>query len=125
MNLINMWGAAMDERRRRARTDLEAYLNIKNIRGEGAKEVMISVTNVSTSGIGFDCEVQLEKGTVYEGSLTLWTKEVIPIFVEIVRAKEVEEGYYNYGAVFIGMPDLIANKISFYQTVEEHTKPKS
>ncbi|MBQ9991717.1 MAG: PilZ domain-containing protein [Lachnospiraceae bacterium] len=112
----------MDERRRKARTDLEAYLNIKTIRGEGEKEVMISVTNVSTSGIGFDCGVQLDKGNVYEGTLTLWTKEVIPIFVEIVRVKEVEEGFYNYGGVFIGMPELIANKIGFYQTVKEHSK---
>lgn len=110
----------MDERRKKARTDLEAYLNIKNIRGDGAKEVMISVTNVSTSGIGFDCEIQLEEGTVYEGALTLWTKEVIPIFVEIVRANKRDEGYYNYGGIFIGMPESIANKIGFYQTVKNH-----
>lgn len=109
----------MDERRKRARTDLEAYLTINNIAGNGAKKVMISVTNVSTAGIGFDCEEQLEMGSVYEGTLTIWTKETIPIFVEIVRAKELETGY-NYGGIFIGMPDIHANKIGFYQTLEEY-----
>lgn len=115
------WGVTMDERRRKARTDLEAYLKIRSIRGEGVKEVMISVTNVSTSGIGFVCEELLQKGNVYEGVLTLWTKEVIPIFVEIVRVRELDVGY-DYGGVFIGMPDLHANKIAFYQTVEKHSK---
>lgn len=109
----------MDERRRKARTDLQAFLNIKHVRGEGASEVMISVTNVSTSGIGFMCEEQLEMGAVYEGSLVIWTKEVIPIFIEIVRVRELED-CYNYGAVFMGMPEIYANKISFYQTIEEH-----
>lgn len=109
----------MEERRRKARTDLQAYLNIKNICGNGASEVMIFVTNISTSGIGFISEEKLEMGTVYGGSLTLWTKEIIPIFVEIVRIHELEVGY-NYGAIFIGMPDFYASKISLYQMMEEH-----
>lgn len=108
----------MDERRRKTRTDLQVFLNIKNICGKGEKEVMIAVTNVSTSGLGFLCEEKLEMGTLYEGSLTLWTKEVIPIIVEIIRIKELDVGY-NYGAVFIGMSEIFTNKIGFYQTVEE------
>ena len=111
----------MDERRRKTRTDLQAFLNIKNVRGGGVKEVMISVTNVSTSGIGFICEEPLEKGNVYEGSLVIWTKEIIPIFIEIVRAMPLD-GCYNYGAVFMGMPEIYSNKISFYQAIEEHKK---
>jgi len=109
----------MDERRKNARTDLEAYLTINNLSGKGAEHVMISVTNVSTSGIGFDCGEKLELGTVYEGSLTIWTKEVIPVFIEIVREKDLENGY-NYGGIFVGMPELYSNKIGFYQTVEEY-----
>ena len=50
---------------------------------------------------------------------TQWTKEIIPIFVEIVRIHELEVGY-NYGAIFIGMPDFYASKISLYQMMEEH-----
>ena len=111
----------MDERRKKARTNLQAYLNLKNVRGDGVEEIMISVTNVSSTGIGFLCEEKLEMGTVYEGALTLWTKEVIPIFVNIVRIKELEAGY-NYGGLFIGMPELYANKINLYQTVEEYKK---
>ncbi|MGN0304615.1 MAG: PilZ domain-containing protein [Lachnospiraceae bacterium] len=109
----------MDERRQKTRTDLQAFLNIKNICGNGVKEVMIAVTNVSTSGIGFICEEKLKMGTVYEGRLTLWTKEMIPIFVKIIRIKELEMDY-NYGAVFIGMPEVFINRIGLYQTVEEH-----
>lgn len=75
----------MDERRRKARTDLQAFLNIKHVRGEGASEVMISVTNVSTSGIGFICEEHLEMGAVYE---VHWSSGPRRLFRSLLRSSE-------------------------------------
>lgn len=109
----------MNERRGKARTDLDARLMIKRVDGSGINEVEINVTNVSSSGIGFLCKDELEMGVVYEGALTIWTKETLKVFLEVVRRQETEDGY-NYGAHFVGMSDLYASKISVYQTVEEN-----
>ena len=113
----------MNERRKRNRTDLEAHLTLKRLDGSQIQEINVDVTNVSPTGIGFMCSEVLEKGSVYEGTLVIWTKEKIPVFVDIVRSREVD-GQYNYGALFVGMPELYSRKISVYQTVEE-TKSKS
>ena len=112
----------MNERRRRTRTDLEGCLAIKRIDSSLIEEVNIDITNVSATGIGFMCDEVLEIGSVYEGILILWTKERIHVCMEIVRCME-KEGRFNYGALFVGLPELHSRRISIYQTVEE-TKSK-
>ena len=114
----------MDERRKRQRTGLDAQLKIKRADGTKIDEVEIIVTDVSISGIGFICADQLEIGTIYEGTLTIWTKEKIKVFLDVVRRQETE-GTINYGAHFVGMPDLYKRKIGVYQTVENETKKQN
>ena len=114
----------MDERRRRQRTDLDANLKLKRTDGTKIEEVEIDVTDVSITGIGFTCKDELEIGVIYEGTLTIWTKEKIKVFLDIVRRHDIEDGY-NYGAHFVGMPDLYKRKIGVYQTVEDETKKQS
>lgn len=111
----------MDERRRRQRTDLDAQLKIKRADGSKIAEVEITVTDVSITGIGFTCSEQMEIGEIYEGTLTIWTKEKIKVFLDIVRRSEIDGGF-SYGAHFVGMPDLYKRKIGVYQTVEDETK---
>lgn len=111
----------MDERRRRERTDLDAQLVIKRTDGSSIEEVAINVTDVSIMGIGFTCADELEIGVIYEGTLTIWTKEKIKVFLDIVRKREMDDTI-NYGAHFVGMPDLYKRKIGVYQTVESETK---
>ena len=114
----------MDERRRRKRTDLDAHLTIKKMDGSSIEEHGIDVIDVSLSGIGFMCADELELGSIYEGTLTIWTKEKIKVFLDIVRRSEKEDGI-NYGAHFVGMPDLYKRKIGIYQVVEEESHKKS
>lgn len=114
----------MDERRRRKRTDLDAHLTIKRLDGSNIGEYEIDVTDVSLSGIGFMCADELEMGSIYEGVLTIWTKEKIKVFLDIVRRYEKEDGI-NYGAHFVGMPDLYKRKIGIYQVVEEESQKQS
>ena len=113
----------MRDRRRWNRTDLEAWLILHRLDNSQIHEICVEVTNVSPTGIGFMCPEVLDMGAVYGGTLTIWTKEQIPVFVDIVRSMELE-GRYNYGGLFVGMPDLYSRKIAVYQTVEE-TKSKS
>ena len=106
------------EKRKSERTELTSRLVIKSLSGgaEEAREVAIEVTDVSKSGVGFTCMVPLEIGAVYEGFLTIWTKEVLHCFMEIVRIVK-NENDYSYGAIFIGMPDMEVSRIEVYQTV--------
>ena len=80
----------MDERRSRQRTDLDAQLKIKRADGTSIKEVEIDVTDVSVTGIGFMCKENLEIGVIYEGTLTIWTKEKLNVFLDVVRKKEAD-----------------------------------
>lgn len=109
----------MEERRRSVRTELQAELVLKRLDGQGGEKVEISVSDVSKSGIGFLCAEPLEMGAVYECFLTIWTREVIHVFIEIVRGEKKEDGY-RYGGIFVGMLDMDAWRIEAYQTVEEY-----
>ena len=109
----------MDERRKSLRSELSSKLIVKRLDGTSGDEVVIDVLDVSKSGIGFDSNDKLDIGGVYEAFLTIWTKEVIHAFLEIRRIEKVSESRYNYGAIFIGMPEMDSARISVYQTVQE------
>ena len=106
----------MNERRKTKRMDLSSKLIIKRLDGDGVNEVAVEVVDVSRQGVGFVCTEPLNIGAVYEGYLTIWTKEVIHAFIEIVRI-EKKGDVFEYGAIFIGMPEMEAARIEVYQTV--------
>lgn len=106
------------DRRKNRRTDLDSKLVIKRLDGDSRNEVTINITDVSKQGVGFECREPLQIGEVYEAYLTIWTKEVIHAFLQIVRI-ELHAGVYRYGAIFIGMPEMDSARIEVYQTVNE------
>lgn len=108
----------MEERRKSKRTLMESKIVMKRLDSEDNKEVVINIIDVSKSGIGFECEEALTIGDVYESFLTIWTKEVIHAFLQIVRI-ELSSGGYTYGATFIGMPEIDSARIEVYQTVHD------
>ena len=109
----------MEERRKNHRMNLASRLVMKRldnpVQGE---DVAIEVTDVSKSGVGFTCTEVLTIGAVYESFLTIWTKEVLHAFLEIVRIEKKEDGIFEYGAIFIGMPEMDAARIETYNTME-------
>jgi len=108
----------MEERRKSKRTNLSSRIIIKRLDGVSRTEVGIEVTDVSKTGVGFVANQALNIGEVYESYLTIWTKEVLHAFLQIVRI-ELKGNQYSYGAVFIGMPEMDAARIEVYQTVNE------
>ena len=110
----------MEEKRKSKRTELLSRLVIKRLDGSGVEEVNIDVTDVSKTGVGFEADKPLTIGAVYETYLTIWTKEVLHAFVEIVRI-EKRANRFAYGGIFIGMPEMDAARIETYQTVEDET----
>lgn len=109
----------MDDRRKNRRIELISKLLIKRMDREGgSEEVNIEVTDASKTGIGFLCSEQLQIGAVYESFLTIWTKEVLHAFLEIVRVVGKGDGMYEYGAIFIGMSEQDASRIAAYDMIE-------
>ncbi|MBQ7429804.1 MAG: PilZ domain-containing protein [Butyrivibrio sp.] len=112
----------MIERRKNKRLGLTGELLLCPIGGSGNPEaVSIEITDASKTGIGFITDKHLTIGDNYEANLTIWTKEVLHVFLQIVRANEIENGY-SYGAFFIGMPDYDAQRITAYETVRSLTE---
>lgn len=107
----------MEERRKSKRTAMNSRLLIKRLDNEEKHiEVDIEILDVSKSGVGFKADQLLKIGEVYESYLTIWTKEVLHAFLQIVRI-ELQGEDYVYGAVFIGMPEMDASRIEIYQTL--------
>ena len=113
----------MNERRKDRRMDLVSRIIIKRRdKPMEGQDVAIEVTDVSKSGVGFVCTETLTIGAVYDSYLTIWTQEVLHAFLEIVRIEKVEDGCFQYGAIFIGMPEMDASRISTYETIENMKK---
>lgn len=108
----------MEERRRSKRTDLKSKLLVKRLDSSEQEEIGVEVKNVSKTGIGFYCDEILDMGAVYEAYLTIWTKEVIHAFIEIVRIEKVVDTY-EYGGLFIGMPEIDLQRIDVYNVVND------
>ena len=109
----------MEERRKNKRTSMPSRLIIKRLDGNSNKEVEITISDISKTGLGFECEEALQIGEVYESFLTIWTKEVLHAFIQIVRI-ELKKGGYCYGAIFIGMPEMDSARIEVYQTINSN-----
>lgn len=112
----------MEEKRKRKRLELTVTLQLEylNDKSEKAsKEVEIEVSDISSSGMGFCSKEKLDADGFYDTQLVIWTKEVIPCVIHIVREVQNEDGSYQYGGVFVGMNEIDQRKIDIYQMIAE------
>ncbi|MBQ4416662.1 MAG: PilZ domain-containing protein [Lachnospiraceae bacterium] len=113
----------MEDRRKSKRIDLLGKLIIRPLgKGDNPESVTIDVQDCSRHGLGFVTDKHLTMGDNYEAYLTIWTKEVLHVFIQIVRGEKKEnENIFSYGSVFIGMPDAERQRIAVYETVQDQT----
>ncbi len=108
------------EHRKNRRIALNAEITIKPLgSNQKATPMQVAIEDVSRNGIGFICDQILMPGSTYEANLKIWTGETMDVFLQIVRGKEIPEGW-QYGAIFIGMSDVDASRIDTYQTILEY-----
>ncbi len=107
----------MEERRRSKRMELDAKIMVKRLDDDTAEEVIIEIVDISKTGAGFNCKTPLTIGAIYEAYLTIWTKEMIHCFIEIVRI-EKKADTFAYGGIFVGMPEMDMKRIETYETIE-------
>lgn len=109
----------MEERRKHKRLELTGEILAKELSGGSVDESFdIDITDCSRDGIGFSVDRPLTIGSNYEANLTLWNKDKIHVFIQIVRAVKLENTFH-YGGIFIGMPDSDKMRIQVYETVED------
>lgn len=108
----------MEERRKARRMKLESTITVKRIDSGMEKEVTIDIKDLSKSGIGFYCSEQLEVGAIYQSSVIIWTKEIIPALLKIVRKVEEEDKNF-YGAEFMGLSEIDIFRISVYEELDK------
>ena len=112
----------MEEKRKHKRLELSGELDLKQLGGGGEPMLaQIEIHDCSRDGIGFTTDAQLTIGNNYEANLRLWTKEILHVFIQIVRASKEENGF-RYGGIFIGMPEADMMRIDVYETVEDQLK---
>lgn len=112
----------MEERRKSKRLDLEGRLISKRLDIKEGEEVTIEIFDISKTGIGFYSEEPLVIGAVYELFLTLWTKENIHTFFEVVRVELKKDKRLAYGAIFVGMSEVDVGRIESYYTIKKQKR---
>lgn len=81
-------------------------------------EIPIEVTDISRNGLGFMTDVHLDIHSFYDIKLQLWTKEILPLVIDVLRVEVTEDGKYKYGASFVGMMESEALKIDIYDMIQ-------
>ena len=107
----------MDEKRRDRRLDLDVALEMERLDQSSmptVKLVHVKVTDLSSSGIGFDTEYWLENGAMYNTRIKIWTKEVIQTVICIVHCESIADNKYHCGASFVGLSNNDEMKINIY-----------
>ncbi|MBR0163465.1 MAG: PilZ domain-containing protein [Lachnospiraceae bacterium] len=114
---------ANEERRKSKRLELTSKLIIRPLGAskDNPESVTITVVDCSRHGLGFSSDRHLTIGDNYEAYLTIWTKEVLHVFLQIVRGEKKADDLFSYGSVFIGMPEAERQRISVYETVQDFT----
>ncbi len=119
----------MEEKRRDRRLDLDVTLELSRIDDEDGittiKLVHVDVVDLSRGGLGFKTKQELKPGSFYNTKLQIWTKDIIEAIVKIVRCNKGDDGYYHYGATFVGMIDKDALKIDVYRMFYESEESKN
>lgn len=109
----------MEDKRKHKRLELSGEILMKELGAAGdAEPADIEITDCSRDGIGFTTEKALTIGSNYEANLTLWNKDKLHVFIQIVRAAK-EGDIFHYGGIFIGMPDADQMRIQVYETVQD------
>lgn len=112
----------MEERRLYKRTDLHERINLTIIGTYGQapmQPVTVDITDISTDGIGFNCDEAIGINTFLSGTVTLWNDYTMQVIVKVIRERELEDGAINYGCIFVGMDPAEGLQIKISQLIQE------
>ena len=107
----------MEEKRKSRRLELDVSIELERL-DQGAMTTLtmihVDVTDLSSSGMGLNTSQPMDNGALYDTRIKIWTKEVIPAVIRIVRCEKIAENQYHCGATFVGLMSSDALKINIY-----------
>lgn len=104
--------------RKYKRSDLEIELYLHECQGND--KIKVELLDISQGGLGFNYSEKIEIGTFFNADIRIWTKEIIPAIIKIVRCESLMFGDgYNYGSEFIIISDTDKFRIATYQLINE------
>ncbi len=108
-------------RRKYRRHTLSVKLYMTRVDDDSGLGIPVEVLDISRAGVGFICEQELTNGAIYRANIKIWTGDVIPAFINVVRVSHAVGGNI-YGGVFIGMPESDSCRIEVYETYLEYNE---
>lgn len=114
----------MEEKRKARRLELDVSIELERLdQGEMTtlKLIHVNVTDLSSTGMGFMTSQPLDNGALYDTRIKIWTKEVIPTVIRIVRCEKISDNQYQCGATFVGLMNSDALKINIYSMLNPET----
>lgn len=114
----------MKERRRHKRLPIKLELAINELFRQDNEVIAeldeeIYVTDVSKTGIGFECRSEMPIDYYFDARIDFDEKNYFYCVVKIVR-KEERDDTIAYGCEFVGLAEFLSNKVDEYQqNIEE------
>jgi len=108
------------ERRKYKRLPIELRLEVDEIFKQDnivIKDLnaLVSVFDVSRTGIGFISEASLPLGYYFRGRINLDQNDFFYVVLQIVRARITLDNSKAYGAEFVGLAPFLADKVDKYE----------
>ncbi len=108
------------DRRKNKRLPIELHLEVDEVFMQDYivirdLNVMVSVVDISRSGIGFTSKASLPLGYYFRGRINLGDGDYFHVVMRIVRAHLSESDTKVYGAEFIGLAPFLADKVDQYE----------
>lgn len=107
------------ERRKCKRLPIELSIGVNDLFKQDSKIIEgikkeIFVFDISKTGIGFICEVELPTGYYFNTKICLNKEEFFYAVILIVRVIN-KNNEFIHGAEFVGLAPFLANKINDYE----------
>jgi c-di-GMP-binding flagellar brake protein YcgR len=117
---VNMQESDNRDRRKYKRLPIELHLEIDELFKQDYVVVknlsaLVSVIDISRSGIGFISEASLPLSYYFRGRINLDHKDFFYVVIQIVRVELTEDNRNMYGAEFVGIAPFLADKVDKYE----------
>jgi hypothetical protein len=109
----------MEEKRKHKRLPLKLELTISSLFKQDFELIddvneSIQVKNISKTGIGFTCSHELPLGFYFDAKIQLTEDKFFYAVLKIIRVEEINNGY-SVGCEFIGLADILSDRVDLYR----------
>jgi hypothetical protein len=114
------------DRRKYKRLPIELHLEVDEVFKQDYVVIkdlnaLVTVFDISKSGIGFICKADLPHGYYFQGRINLGSSDFFDVVIRVVQFHNDGESKV-YGAEFVGLAPFLADKVDKYEKSLEHER---